>query len=54
MTTWRIRWTRPNGDTGVSVSVFDDQTEAKHWADLARKHCREGCTYDVIPNEEAR
>lgn len=47
---WRIRWTRPNGETGVGEVTYSTYAEAAMWARRARDACREGCTYDPVPD----
>lgn len=47
---WRIRGRWPSGETFLGASRFDDRAEAEEWAAIARKICRQGCTYDVVPD----
>jgi hypothetical protein len=46
---WRIRWTRPDGESGTTACTWDVHAEAQAMANVANRVCREGCTYDVVP-----
>lgn len=47
---WRVRWTRPSGESGLSVISYRRRGDAQHDADLCARTCREGCAYDVVPD----
>lgn len=52
-----MRSTRPTGETHISMApwmLFYNRAEIDWYVDWANRNCREGCTYDVVPNEEAR
>lgn len=48
---WRIRSTRPSGETYVFLgylNLYNDKAEADYYCDWANGNCREDCAYDVI------
>ncbi len=45
---WRIRWTRPNGESGLGVISYTYREDADRDSARCSKVCREGCTYDVL------
>ena len=47
---WRLRSTRPNGETHLSTHNYRRHVDAQHDADACNRVCREGCAYDVIPD----
>ena len=43
-----MRWTRRNGETGISRVSYSKREDAEHDAFLCNRVCSEGATYDVV------
>lgn len=49
---WRVRWTRPDGDTALGVVSYTQLADADLDAERCRRICREGCTYHVVTDPD--
>lgn len=49
---WRLRSTRSTGESCLGTVSYSRRADAEDDARWCNRMCREGCTYDVVPDRE--